>query len=73
MLKEQFFTEKNSLEDKSIVSVESEKSLDAFKASIKTEAEVKRRVKFYKKLTYMQSLAFKICSEEEQLRKKYVN
>ena len=63
-MKEQFFIDKNSLDDQSIVGMEPEKNLESFKASIKSEAEVKRRVKFYKKLTYIQSLAFKMCSEE---------
>lgn len=44
--------------------MESEKSLESFKISIRTEAEVKRRVKFYKKLNYIQSLADKLCIDE---------
>ena len=51
-MKEQSFIEKNS-SDNSFTSgiAEEEKSLSFFKASFKTEAEVKRRAKFYKKLT----------------------
>ena len=52
---------------------EEEKSLSYFKASFKTEAEVKRRAKFYKKLTLIESIAFKLISEEERHRNNFVN